>query len=79
MMTINLPSEYASTPNDTKVPADRWFILHKMDTAPQRRPLTALCHTRVELVPLATMVAHGRGICPVCHGAVSGMTSGPKA
>lgn len=78
-MAIKLPSEYATVANDALVPADRWFILHKVDSAPQRRPLTALCHTRVEMVPLGTMVAHGRGLCPACHGAVSGVTSGPKA
>lgn len=77
-MTMNLPTEYASTANDALVPADRWFMLHKMASMAQRRPLTADCGTRVEMVPLGTMVAHGRGVCPVCHGAVSGMTTGPK-
>lgn len=72
-MTLQLPTEYAQLDNSVRVPCDRNMVLHVARHG-TRRPDVAWCGNRVAMVPLSTVVAHGTGVCAVCHGASSGMT-----
>lgn len=74
-MIKNLPAEYAILPNDSAVPADRAFVLHRPKEGRLDR---AQCGTAVAPVPLVTMVAHGTGTCATCFGAASGSKPGQK-